>query len=283
MQQALLAVGVESRLVTFVTKGDKILDKPLADIGGKGLFTQEIEAALFQGQVDVAVHSLKDMPTVLPEGLEIGAVLERSDVRDVWVPRDPAWKTPRDLAPNARIGTASLRRQVQLCQAFPRVCVHSIRGNLQTRLDKMHRGEVEGLVLSKAGFQRLGMEHHIQHTFSIEEMLPAVGQGALALEYRIDRQDVWGKIQRIHHIPTATCVTLERLFLKALEGSCHTPIGGYAFFDNGQILFEGLLGEVGSPHVFRVKAAYDPCGSLSLEAFACQQAARLLREQAQQG
>ena len=279
VQAKLEAVNVPSRIVSFVTTGDRILDKPLADIGGKGLFTKEIEESLLRGDIDVAIHSLKDMPTILPEGLEIGAVLEREDVEDVWLARHPSWKTPRDLPLHACIGTASLRRQVQLCEAFPKISVKTIRGNLGTRLSKMQAGEVEGLVLSRVGFQRLNLEHHIHHIFSIKEMLPAVGQGALALEYRCDRRDVLDKIQRIHHASTHLCITLERFFLKALEGSCQTPIGGYAYMDQEHIVFQGLLGTLDPNRVSRIKDSYHPLSSdMTLEAFAYQQAERLLKQ-----
>jgi hydroxymethylbilane synthase len=276
VQKKLQAASIQASITSFVTTGDQILDKALTEVGGKGLFTKEIEEALLGGEIDVAVHSFKDLPTDLPPGLTIAAIPEREDVRDAWIAKNPAWKTPGHLPTHAVVGTSSLRRQVQLQQAFSSLTVESIRGNVGTRLEKMQKGDVDGLVLSLVGFQRLQLLPHVTHIFSPQEMLPAVAQGALALECREDRLDVIAQLQSLHHAPTALCIEIERAFLKALEGSCRTPIGGYARFEGKAVVFEGLLGTLDARVVSQVKAVYDPATALlSHQAFGRQQAEAL--------
>lgn len=233
---------------------------------------------MLRGDIDVAVHSFKDMPTDLPDGLIIAAIPEREDVRDAWIAKDAAWKTPGQLPTNGVVGTSSLRRRVQLQHAFPSLRVESVRGNIGTRLEKLKTGSVDGLVLSLVGFQRLQLLNHITHVFSPQEMIPAVAQGSLALECRKDRLDVIVQLQSLHHAPTALCIGIERAFLKALDGSCRTPIGGYARFEGHSITFEGLLGTLDAQVVSRVRAFYDPTTpSLSPEAFGKQHAENLLK------
>ncbi|MGL5784368.1 MAG: hydroxymethylbilane synthase [Alphaproteobacteria bacterium] len=277
VQAELRAASIDACIIPFTTTGDKILDKPLAEVGGKGLFTKEIEEALLRGDIDVAVHSFKDMPTELPDGLIIASIPKREDVRDAWIAKNTAWKTPEHLPANGVVGTSSLRRRVQLQHAFPSLRVESVRGNVGTRLEKLRAGNVDALVLSLVGFQRLQLVDRITHVFPPHEMIPAVAQGALALECREDRLDVISQLQSLHHTPTALCIEIERAFLKALDGSCRTPIGGYARFEGDVVVFEGLLGTLDAQVVSRVRTIYDPAGtSFSPETFGKQQAKNLL-------
>lgn len=237
--KSLQAKGIECETKEFVTSGDRFLDAPLRTIGGKGLFTKELEEALLRGEIDCAVHSYKDMPTQLPEGLIIGAVLQREDVRDVWISRDHLSLV--DLPPQSRIGTASLRRQVQLKYRFPHLEIHEIRGNLPTRIEKMHQGEVDGLILAYAGIKRLGRQEWITEIFSLSQMFPAVAQGALVVECRENDQDIYQKICFLDHSETHLCTTIERAFLGVLDGSCRTPIGGYAWIEEDLLKFKGFV------------------------------------------
>ena len=208
------------------TTGDRVVDRPLAEVGGKGMFCKEIETALLERRIDVAVHSMKDLPTWLPEGLVIAAMLERADPRDVLLARQ-AVRRMADLPHGAVVGSASLRRKAQLLAVRPDLDVINFRGNVRTRLDKLAAGEVDATLLALAGIERLGLE--VEHLLlNPEEMLPAVGQGAIGVECRADDEATRSLLAAIDHGPTSTCVDAERALLDALDGSCHTPIGGYA-------------------------------------------------------
>jgi hydroxymethylbilane synthase len=234
-----LAVAGAVEIVTIRTTGDRVQDRRLAEIGGKGLFTKEIEEALFTGRIDLAVHSLKDVETWLPDGLEIACVLPRDDPRDAFVSMQaPSFDA---LPKGARIGTASLRRQAQLLRRRPDLTVVPIRGNVNTRLKKLEAGEVDGLVLALCGLERLGMAGQAIEILSREVMLPAVGQGALAVECRAGDDGLRRLLKPLHDPGSATCVKAERAMLAALDGSCRTPIAGLAELDGDRLLLEGLL------------------------------------------
>jgi hydroxymethylbilane synthase len=230
------------------TKGDKILDSPLSKIGDKGLFTREIESALLKKEIDLAVHSLKDLPTELPAGLVIGAISEREDVRDVFIPH-PSNKirTLLDQPAGARIATGSLRRRCQLLHIRPDVNIVEIRGNLNTRMKKLQDSDWAGMLLARAGVVRLGWADQIGETLDVTTMLPAVGQGALGIEIREGDVEVAGIISTLHHAVSAAGALAERALLRRLEGGCQVPIGTYAHKDaseQGQIVLEAVVGSV---------------------------------------
>jgi hydroxymethylbilane synthase len=222
----------------FKTTGDIIVDRPLADVGGKGLFTKEIEEALIAREVDLAVHSMKDMQTVLPAGLAIGAVLPREDVRDAFISLDYA--SLAALPEGAIVGTSSLRRQAQVKRVRPDLKVVDFRGNVQTRLRKLAEGVAHATLLACAGLNRLGLADRITAALEIDQMLPAVAQGAIALEIREDDEETARLIAPLNHEHTSLCVTAERAFLTRLEGSCRTPIAGHAVLEAGSILLRGM-------------------------------------------
>src|SRR5690348_16200424 len=208
-------------LAIIRTTGDRVQDRLLAEIGGKGLFTKEIETALFDRRIDLAVHSLKDMETVLPEGLEIACVLPREDPRDVLVTRDGGGLAT--LPAGTRVATASLRRRAQLLRRRPDIAVMPIRGNVDTRLGKLEAGAADALVLALSGLVRLGREGVVSEVLSTKAMLPAVGQGALAVECRGDDSGAKSRLAALHDPVTAACVAAERAMLAVLDGSCRTP------------------------------------------------------------
>lgn len=222
----------------FRTTGDVILDRPLAEVGGKGLFTKEIEEALLSREVDLAVHSMKDMQTLLPQGLAIGAVLPREDARDAFI--SPRYSSLGDMPAGAVVGTSSLRRQSQVKRVRPDLEVVQFRGNVQTRLKKLADGVADATLLACAGLNRLGMADRITMALSPEQMLPAVAQGAIAIEIREDDVDTRRLIAPLNDEHTAICVTAERAFLTRLEGSCRTPIAGYATLGSGRVSFRGM-------------------------------------------
>jgi hydroxymethylbilane synthase len=225
-------------LVTIRTTGDQITDRSLAELGGKGLFCKELEAALLECRIDLAVHSVKDLPTWLPEGLTIGAVLEREDPRDVLLARPPA---PIAALPEAAlIGTASVRRKAQLLAKRPDLRVVNFRGNVDTRLRKLAAGEVDATLLALAGLCRLGIDH-AGVVLGPEEMLPAVGQGAIGIECRADDGASRALLAAIDHAASSACVRAERALLAALDGSCHTPIAGYAAMSDEGLHLRALI------------------------------------------
>lgn len=233
---------VKVELVTFVTQGDKILDTPLAKIGGKGLFVKELEAALLDGRADLAVHSMKDVPMLMPEGLELAVICEREDPLDAFVSN--IYEKFEDLPLGAKLGTSSLRRKCQILKQRPDLDIIDLRGNVGTRLSKLDAGQYDAIILASAGLKRLGLAERIRHTLTAEISLPAVGQGALGLECRSDDQEILDLIMPLMHAETNTCVRAERAFNAYLEGGCQVPIAGFAQLDN-QILT--LEGRVGSP------------------------------------
>jgi hydroxymethylbilane synthase len=226
-------------ITVIKTTGDQILDRPLADIGGKGLFTKEIEDALLANEIDVAVHSMKDMQTALSDGLTIGAVLPREDVRDAFI--SLTHKSLADLPAGTVVGTSSLRRQAQLLHKRPDLQVVGFRGNVQTRLRKLQEGVAEATFLAVAGLKRLGLQDRITAPVPIDQMLPAVAQGAIALEIRAGDEATAHMIAPLNDAATALAVTVERAFLARLEGSCRTPIAGYAQLESGKLVFRGQI------------------------------------------
>jgi hydroxymethylbilane synthase len=241
-------LAVEIEIIN--TKGDKILDAPLAKIGDKGLFTKELENALLDGRIDVAVHSAKDMPTAVPDGLRIIAFTEREDVRDVFVPNpallegrapDAGPMTLDDVPQGARVGTSSLRRRSQLLALRPDLDVVDIRGNVETRLRKLVDEEMAGTILAAAGLGRLGRTEVAGFPFDFEQMLPAVGQGALAIEARADHPRLAELKAALDHRPTALAVTAERALLGTLEGGCQVPIAAHASWRRGGDRGAGML------------------------------------------
>jgi hydroxymethylbilane synthase len=223
----------------FRTSGDRIQDRTLAEAGGKGLFTKEIEDALLAGAVDLAVHSAKDMPTFLPPGLVLAAFLPREDVRDVFLSRTAA--RPHDLAHGAIVGTASLRRQAQILRLRPDLTVVPFRGNVATRLRKLADGKVDATLLALAGLKRLGRADAAKSILDIDEFLPAIGQGAIAIEARESDARTLERLAALDHPDTHTALRAERAFLAALDGSCRTPIAGHAKVMGEQLHFRGLV------------------------------------------
>jgi hydroxymethylbilane synthase len=237
---AATGVGAEGiELVVIRTSGDTIQDRSLAEEGGKGLFTKEIEEALLDKRVDLAVHSAKDMPTILPEGLVLAACLEREDPRDVFISRHA--RSLGDLPRGASLGTASLRRQAIAKRARPDLRVTPLRGNVETRLRKLEAGFVDATVLALAGLKRLGLVEHATNIMSADEFLPAVGQGAIGLEARKEDWRMSDILARIDHPDTSAAIACERAFLAALDGSCRTPIAGHATVAGDAVQFRGLI------------------------------------------
>jgi hydroxymethylbilane synthase len=237
---AALGAGEDDfELVIIRTSGDAIQDRPLAEVGGKGLFTKEIEEALFGARIDLAVHSAKDMPTFSQPGLTLAACLEREDPRDVFVSLKAA--SLADLPPGATLGTASLRRQAIAKRARPDLRVMPLRGNVETRLRKLEAGEVDATLLALAGMKRLGLTQHATRIMPVDEFLPAVAQGAIGIEARADDTRTREALARINYADTFTAVACERAFLAELDGSCKTPIAGHADISGDTIHFRGLL------------------------------------------
>src|ERR1700722_16818793 len=224
---------------TIRTSGDMIQDRPLAEAGGKGLFTKEIEEALLSGAIDLAVHSSKDMPTVLPEGLELSAFLPREDARDAFIGRTA--KSVRELPQGAVVGTASLRRQALIKRLRPDLAIAPLRGNVETRLRKVAAGDVDATVLAVAGLKRLGLLAAATMVFDIDEFLPAVGQGAIGIETRVSDAKTRALVATINDPDTAAALAAERAFLAVLDGSCRTPIAGHARVSGDVISFRGMI------------------------------------------
>ena len=232
--------GADSAVIVIKTTGDRAANVPFGEVGTKGMFLKELEDALLDGRVDLAVHSLKDMPTgALPAGLVLAAVLERDDVRDALVSRGGACLA--ELPAKSRVGTGSLRRQSELRHYRPDLEIAELRGNVDTRLGKLDRGDYDAIVLAKAGLDRLGLNHRITEILPVEISLPAAGQGALAIEARTGDAEVLDCLRALDHEETRTCVTAERAILAALGGGCHVPIGAWARIDPERAMNEQLV------------------------------------------
>jgi hydroxymethylbilane synthase len=234
--------GLVVELQVIKTTGDKIQDVPLAKVGGKGLFVKEIEDALLAREVDLAVHSMKDVPAILPDSLIIAAIPCREDPRDVLVTR--GIPSLEELPREAKVGTSSLRRAAQVKALRPDLRVENLRGNLDTRLRKVEEGHYDAIILAAAGLHRMGWQARISHYLEPEQFLPAVGQGALGIEARADDAEVLAHLTPLHHPDTEVAVAAERSFLKELEGGCQVPIGGYARVVGDMVEFTGLVAAV---------------------------------------
>ena len=247
---------VKTELTIIKTTGDKITDVPLAKVGGKGLFVKEIEEALMDGRIDLAVHSMKDMPAELPHGLCIGAVPERENPLDALISNNNIYLD--QLPPGARVGTSSLRRASQLLHRRPDLNIRTLRGNLDTRLKKLAGGDMDAIVLATAGLKRLGLKHLITSVLDPDIMLPAVGQGALCIESRTHDSRTSQIVTSLDHAATHLAVMAERAFLNRLEGGCQVPIAAYATLENEQLELNGLVSEVDGS-IFIQEAAKGPC------------------------
>lgn len=237
-----LHAGLKVELVTFVTQGDKILDTPLAKIGGKGLFVKELEAALLDGRADLAVHSMKDVPMLLPDGLALAVICEREDPFDAFVSN--TYTCFDELPLGAKLGTSSLRRKSQILKYRPDLDVIDLRGNVGTRLGKLDAGLYDAIILASAGLKRLGLTDRIRHGLSETVSLPAVGQGALGLECREDDQQTLDLIMPLMHEQSHVCVLAERAMNRHLEGGCQIPIAGFATLEGDQLSLEGRVGSL---------------------------------------
>jgi len=231
------------------TTGDQVLDTALSKIGDKGLFTRQIEAELIDGRIDLAVHSLKDLQTEQPEGLVIGAVCERETPNDIFISKTGG--TLSDLPQGAHVATGSLRRRSQLLHHRPDLKIEEIRGNVPTRLRKFDESDLDGMILAYAGVHRLGLGERISQVVPFEIMLPAVGQGAVAIEIRGDDDRTARAVAKLSHQPTRICITAERAFLRRLEGGCQVPIGAHATLDGNTVVLEGIVGSLDGTVVFR--------------------------------
>ena len=241
--------GLNVTLIKIKTTGDKIQDVPLAKIGGKGLFVKEIEESLLQKRIDLAVHSIKDVPTEFPRGLHLSVITKREDPRDVFISKDG--RTLKELPQGAKIGTSSLRRQAQLLHFRSDLELIPLRGNLDTRLKKLKTMNLDGIVLALAGVRRLGLEERVTEIISPDISLPAIGQGALGIEIRMDDKEVEGQIRFLNDRDSSIAVTAERAFLKKLEGGCQVPLAAYAR-PAGKILHvDGLVGSIDGKTLIR--------------------------------
>ncbi|MHA6642509.1 hydroxymethylbilane synthase [Mesorhizobium sp. A623] len=226
-------------IVPISTSGDRIQNRALSEAGGKGLFTKELEEALFDRRIDIAVHSSKDMPTQLPAGLELSAFLPREDARDAFIGK--AAKSIAELPRGVKVGSSSLRRQALIRRMRPDLDVVLFRGNVQTRLRKLDEGVAEGTILALAGLKRLELEHLVTDLMPLADFPPAPGQGAIGIETRIGDDAVGEMLAAIHHVPTGQALACERAFLGTLDGSCRTPIAGYAVIEGDRLSFSGLI------------------------------------------
>lgn len=241
------------------TTGDRILDTSLSKIGDKGLFTKEIENALLSGEIDIAVHSLKDLPTTQPEGLKIGAVTAREKANDVLISKNA--RSVAELPPNAIVSTGSLRRRSQLLYLRPDLRIIGIRGNVPTRIEKFIASDADAMILAFAGLHRLGLDEHIRQIIPTNEMIPAVGQGAVAVEIRQDDDAVPELVTALDDHATRVCVTAERAFLRSLEGGCQVPIGAFAELVGGELTLNGFVGSLDGKAVIRQSIVSAPNAS----------------------
>ena len=238
-------------LVPMVTKGDVILDSPLAKIGGKGLFVKELENALLTKEADIAVHSMKDVPMQFPEGLGLAVICQREDPRDAFVSH--SYRTFAELPQGAVVGTSSLRRQCQLKALRPDLDIRSLRGNVGTRLSKLDNGDYDAIILASAGLIRLGLADRIASFIDVEQSLPAAGQGAVGIECRTDDVQVHALLAPLADAETTYCVRAERAMNNHLQGGCQVPIGGYAVLQQGQLYLRALVGDIDGSRIIRAE------------------------------
>ncbi len=241
--------GLQVELLGMTTQGDKILDVPLAKIGGKGLFVKELEQALLDGRADIAVHSMKDVPMEFPEGLGLAVVCERETPTDAFVSNQYA--SLAELPAGAVVGTSSLRRQSQLAARRPDLKIEGLRGNVNTRLAKLDAGQYDAIILATSGLKRLGFQDRIRAEIPAEESLPAVGQGALGIECRMDDVELLKMLEPLSHAPSEACVRAERAMNRRLQGGCQVPIAGYAILAGDQLQLRGLVGSIDGREIIR--------------------------------
>lgn len=244
--------GLNTELVRMVTRGDKILDAPLAKVGGKGLFVKELEQGLLEGTADIAVHSMKDVPVEFPQGLHLAVILNREDPSDAFVSNK--YTNLQDLPANARIGTSSLRRQCQIKEKFPDAEIASLRGNVNTRLAKLDAGEYDAIILASAGLKRLGLTDRITATIDPSDSLPAMGQGAIGIECRTDDAEIHEYLKVLHDEDTSIRVGAERAMNARLNGGCQVPIAGFAEIRAGRLFMRGLVGSPDGSLIYRAEA-----------------------------
>ena len=253
---------VSVELVKIVTKGDKILDVPLAKVGGKGLFVKEIEDAMLSNEVDIAVHSMKDVPSELPDGLHLGIITKRENPFDAFISNK--YKSVTELSDGATVGTSSLRRRSQLARIRPDLNIIDLRGNLDTRLRKLDEGQFDAIILAAAGLNRLGLADRAVSYFNKETMLPAVAQGAVGIELRQRDSDLFAGLSFLIHRETEVAVAAERAFLKRLEGGCQVPIGGFAELEGNTLTMTGLIASLDGAQFLRETATGAPEDAESL-------------------
>ena len=241
--------GIKTELVKMTTQGDKILDAPLAKIGGKGLFVKELEVGMLEGTADIAVHSMKDVPVEFPEGLHLGAILTREDPTDAFVSN--SYVSINELPSNAKIGTSSLRRQCQIKALYPNAEILTLRGNVNTRLAKLDAGAYDAIILASAGLKRLGFDNRITQRLDTKISLPAIGQGAIGIECRIDDLEINELLSKLHDHETGICVMAERAMNARLSGGCQVPIAGFAEIDGDVLIMRGLVGDPSGSRIFR--------------------------------
>jgi len=247
---------LEIELVTMTTQGDKILDTPLAKVGGKGLFVKELETGMLEGRADIAVHSMKDVPVDFPMGLHLAVICEREDPRDAFVSNN--FKNLDDLPQGARLGTSSLRRQAQISALRPDLNIIDLRGNVNTRLKKLDDDEYDAIILAAAGLKRLKFDDRITQFLGTDVCLPAIGQGAVGIECRTDDARVHNLIAPLNDNKTQIRVTAERAMNERLQGGCQVPIAGYAEFEKGLVMLRGLVGQVDGKKIIRGDIAGKP-------------------------
>ncbi|MDD1621962.1 MAG: hydroxymethylbilane synthase, partial [Methylococcaceae bacterium] len=279
LQQAFPQLKTE--LVKMVTRGDKILDAPLAKVGGKGLFVKELEQGMLEGTADIAVHSMKDVPVEFPDGLHLAVILDREDPTDAFVSNK--YRSLAELPTNARIGTSSLRRTCQIKEKFPNAEILSLRGNVNTRLAKLDAGEYDAIILASAGLKRLGFADRIAAQLTPEESLPAMGQGAIGIECRIDDAEIHDYLKVLHDEDTNIRVCAERAMNARLNGGCQVPIGGFAEIRNGRLFMRGLVGSPDGSVLYRAEAESsldqaERLGQTIADDLLAQGADRILRE-----
>ena len=237
---SLLYPELQVTLVKMVSKGDALLDSPLAKIGGKGLFVKELETGLLEGNADIAVHSMKDVPVALPPGLQLAVIMAREDPRDAFVSK--RYQSLADMPAGSVVGTSSLRRQCQILQAYPQLAINWVRGNVNSRLRKLDEGEYDALILASAGLIRLGLKSRISMAIEPEQCLPSIGQGAIGIEVRSDDDAVKQLLAPLADAGTTHCINAERALNKTLNGGCQTPIAGFALLNDNELYLRGLVG-----------------------------------------
>ncbi len=240
---------IEVELVKITTKGDKILDVPLAKVGGKGLFVKEIEEAMLRNEIDIAVHSLKDVPTYFPEGLGLVAITEREDPRDAFL--SVKYSSIEEMPEGAILGTSSLRRKAQILEKRKDLVIKDLRGNVDTRIRKLEEGQYDGIILAYAGLKRLGLENKVKQIFEPDYMIPAVAQGFLGIEARLDDEETKRVVSVLNHKESELRAKAERAFLKTLEGGCQVPLAGYAEMIDGVLKITGFVSDLEGKRVFK--------------------------------